>query len=42
MLTELGFRTDTFYHDLLSLLIYLTVTIALAFLTLRFAVKEKR
>lgn len=42
MLAELGFRTDAFYEDLLSLLVYLSVALVLAYLTLRFFVKERR
>jgi len=42
VLHELGFATDTLYFNMLSLFIYLTVAIGLAFIVLKVAVREFR
>lgn len=42
VLHELGFSTSAMYFDLMSLLIYLMVTVAIAFVVLKIAVREMR
>lgn len=42
VLTQLGFPTDSLHFDIISLFIYLTVAIALAFIVLKVAVRECR
>jgi len=42
VLHELGFSTTAMYFDLMSLMIYLLVTLALAFVVLKVCVHEMR
>jgi len=42
VLHELGFSTTAMYFDLMSLMIYLLVTLALAFVVLKVCVREMR
>lgn len=42
VLHELGFSTTAMYFDLMSLLIYLMVAVAIAFVVLKIAVREMR
>jgi hypothetical protein len=42
VLHELGFSTTAMYFDLMSLMIYLLVTLALAFIVLKVCVREQR
>lgn len=42
VLHELGFSTTAMYFDLMSLLVYLMVAVAIAFVVLKVAVREMR
>jgi hypothetical protein len=42
VLRKLGFSTNTLYFDMMSLFIYLTVALAIAFVTLKVFVREQR